>query len=166
MSKRVFRQHFIMRWFAHTFNILGFVMPLYLIAGFIYKAAQTTLISAPTIWASLFIQAFFLSACISTSLILTANFFCEIATDDTGLYVSFLWRKLFIRWQDVIEIKPMAFGFWGFSRILVVTTNALTPFHRLYGLIYGFSPRPSFIITPITDSQGDLIKLIENHTRR
>ena len=103
----------------------------------------------------------------SISMLISAYFFGQnITVTDDGLLVEFLWKDLFVPWDKIIEIKP-AYGFLGNSRntkIYVVLTNALTPFHRLLGLIYGLSVKPAFIIYSTISGYESLVETIKSHT--
>ena len=96
-------------------------------------------------------------------IILTANFFCDVAADDEGLWVSFLWKKQRVYWRDIAQVKPIWITLGPSRKSRIVLTNSLTPFHRLYGLIYGFTWKPSFIIDTTVINQAELIRLITNH---
>jgi len=93
----------------------------------------------------------------------------NITVTDDGLLVEFLWKDLNVPWDKIIEIKP-AFGFWrspqDTKNTCIVLTNALTPFHRLLGLIYGPSVRPAFIISPTISEYHSLVETIKNHTKK
>jgi hypothetical protein len=42
----------------------------------------------------------------------------------------------------------------------VVATNSLTPFHRLYGVIYGVWLHPSFMVYALISDRDDLLRTI------
>ncbi len=148
-----------MRWFTLAFNILGFLTPLYFVVSFAIKAGQTGNLISPVVWLVVILQAAF----IGTVLILTANYFCEITVDENGLWVSFLWQRIHVQWQNIIEIKPAIFNFGAGSQSWVVLTRTLPPFHRLYGLLYGLSWLPSFVIAPLITDSEDLVQRIREH---
>ena len=106
----------------------------------------------------------------SNSMLISAYFFSQnINVTDEGLLIEFLWKDLLISWDKVIEIKP-PFGFLRSFRnqkyIYVVLTDALTPFHRLFGLIYGLSVKPAFIIYPTINEYQSLVETIKKHARK
>jgi hypothetical protein len=106
----------------------------------------------------------------SNSMLISAYFFGQnITVTDRGLWVEFLWKDFFVSWDKIIEIKP-AYGFWRNSRIskpiCVVLTDALTPFHRQLGLIYGFSVKAAFIIYPTISEYQSLIETIQKHVKK
>ena len=106
----------------------------------------------------------------SIVMLISAYFFGQnITVTDEGLLVGFLWKDLFVPWDKLIEIKP-AYGFWRNSRIpkpiCVVLTDALTPFHRLYGLSFGLSVKPAFIIYPTISEYQSLVETIKQHTKK
>ena len=93
----------------------------------------------------------------------------NITVTDDELLIEFLWKDLVVSWDKIIEIKP-AHGFWRNSQnpkpIYVVLTDALTPFHRLFGLIYGLSVKPAFIIYPTISEHRCLVETIKNHAQK
>jgi len=106
----------------------------------------------------------------SIPFLISAYFFDQnITVTDDGLLVEFLWKDLNVPWDKLIEIKP-AFGFWRSPRntkvICIVLTNALTPFHRLFGLVYGPSVKPSFIIFPTISEYQSLVETIKRHAKK
>ena len=141
--------------FAPFFNILAFLGPLFFFVRFAIRASQAANGVAPSVW----LAAFLYMVILEIILLITANYFCEIALNETGVNVTFLWYILHVDWQDIVEIKPRRF--LGRSHSWVVLTNKLTPFHRLYGIIYGFSWLPSFIISPSLRDGEKLVRMIE-----
>jgi len=116
------------------------------------------------------LDIFFTMLLWSTVMLINAYFYGQnITVTDDGLLVEFLWEDLMIPWNKVIEIKP-AFGFLRTSRtqkhIWVVLTDALTPFHRLFGLLYGLSVKPAFIIYPTISEYQSLVETIKEHTKK
>ena len=160
MTTKIFQHPAYIRWFALTFNILGFLSPIYFVVSFAIKASQTDIPVSPLVW----LVVVFRALLIGIFLIITANYFCEITADENGLWVSFLWLQLHIQWQNIIEIKPTILNSKSWTS-WVVLTNTLTPFHRLYGLIYGLSSLPGFIITPAISNKEELVLLIIEHTK-
>ena len=105
-------------------------------------------------------------------LISTYYFGQNITVTDEGLLIEFLGKDLLVSWDKVdkvIETKP-AFGFLKSYRnqkhVCVVLTNALTPFHRFIGLLYGLSVKPAFIIYPTISEYSSLIETIKKHVKR
>ncbi|MEO5887212.1 MAG: hypothetical protein ABIQ77_06060 [Anaerolineales bacterium] len=105
----------------------------------------------------------------SNSMLISAYVFGQnIAVMDEGLMVEFLGKDLFVPWDKIIEIKP-AYGFWRNSRntkIYIVLTDALTPFHRFFGVIYGLSVKPAFIIYSTISEYESLVETIKSHAQR
>ena len=106
----------------------------------------------------------------SNSMLISAYFFGQnIIITDEGLLVEFLGKDLFVPWDKITEIKP-SYGFWKNSRnpkpIYVVLTEALTPFHRLFGLLYRLSVKPAFIIYPTISEYQSLVETIKRHTKK
>ncbi len=141
--------------FTPFFNILAFLAPLFFFIRFVLRVSQTESGASASTW----LIALFYSVFLGVVLLITANYFCDIAIDDTGVSVTFLWRVLHVDWQDIITIKPRKF--MGRSHSWAVITKRLTPFHRLFGLVYVFSWFPSFIISPSLRDGEALAKIIE-----
>ena len=113
---------------------------------------------------------FFIMLLWSIVMLINAYFYGQnITVTHDGLLIEFLWKDLLVDWDKVIEIKPL-FGFFRKSRnqkhILVVLTNALTPFHRLLGLLYGLSLKPAFIIYPSISEYELLVESIRKHAQK
>jgi len=145
--------------FAPFFNILAFLAPLYFLIRFAIRIGQT----ATSVSASAWLISFSYGILLAIVLLITANYFCEVTVDEAGISVTFLWRNLHINWRDIVEIK--AKGFLGHSRSWVVLTKKLTPFHRLYGIVYGFSWLPGFIISPSLHDGEKLAGMIEERVK-
>jgi len=159
MLLKTFQHPSYIRWSALAFNVLGFLTPIYFVVSFAIKASQTGSPILLFVW----LVVIFRAVLIGIFLILTANYFCEITADENGLWVSFLWLRLQIRWQNIIKIKPTTFNSKSWASWIILT-NTLTPVHRLYGLIYGLSSRPGFVIAPTITNKEELIQLIKEHT--
>jgi hypothetical protein len=95
-------------------------------------------------------------------MLLTANFFPDVAVSSDGLEVSFLWRTLRVPWSALVALRPsrrlLRYG----GSNWVIATNALTPFHRLYGFLYAFWSHPSFIVPLGLPGQSDLLETIRS----
>jgi hypothetical protein len=160
LNQTIFRYPGYRRWSTILYNISAFVIPVYIASLAIFRAVTAKLHFTSAGLLSLVFEAIF----ISTVLVLTANFYPEVRVDRNGLYVSFLWYRLPVTWQDIIEIKPSIFNLPKHPTTWVVRTQALTPFHRLYGLLYGFTAHPSFIITHGIANCDKLIQMINQHS--
>ncbi len=151
-----FRYSIITRLFSAIFNVLAFLTPIFLVGNFAirYYAKHASLsFSAllPTLLNSLFY---------GVVLVITANFYSEIIADKNGLQVQFLWFRLPLLWQDIVEIKPSFFNLSSRTTTWVVQTRKLSHFHRLYGLLYSFSFLPSFIVCNEIENREVIIEMI------
>ncbi len=99
--------------------------------------------------------------------LVSAYFWQDIWIDEAGLLVEFLWKKIRVRWVDLIEVKP-AWGFIGqeSKRPVIVLVNGLTPFHRAFGIIYAFSTKPGFVIHPSIRDFQIIKENIRSHMKR
>ena len=156
-----------MKLFKILFSIgaLVFLMRiLLLLLAFVFGKDRLLLdvikVSASLIFAAAFTVCAFLIA---------AYYFPDVDVDDEGLYVEFLWKRIRVSWEDVVELKPVfRYGIPSFGRPVpvIVLTKKLTPFHRIYGLLYGFSTKPAFVIQPAI-SEFELLKTdIEKHIKQ
>jgi len=138
------------------FNLAGIFLPVYILLQYLP-------ISIDNVFSILI-----MSALPSGILLLTANYFPDIEVDENNIYVSFIWMRLSIPLDDLITIKPTFF-----SRLLkpsspaiwVVATQWLSPFHILYGLLYGFWWYPSFIIHSEIENFKDLRSFLHRRIR-
>jgi len=105
----------------------------------------------------------------SISMLISAYFFGQnITVTDEGLLIEFLWKDLFVPWDKIMAIKP-AYGFWRNSqnpKIYIVLTDALTPFHRFFGVIYSRSVKPAFVISSTISEYESLVETIKKHTKK
>ena len=98
-----------------------------------------------------------------TVFLLAAYYYQDIYVDDHGLMIEFLWTKIRVHWEDIIEVKYV----WGLrflreeKRPLVVVVKSLTPFHRVFGVLYALSLKPAFIIDVTIDDFQSLKKNIQ-----
>jgi hypothetical protein len=109
-----------------------------------------------------------LSLFMMVPILVGAYFYQDIWVDEDGILVEFLWKKVRVKWEDIIEIK-LAWGFWlapKESRPVIVLVNRLTPFHCVFGVLYGWSIRPGFIIFPTISDFQSLKKTIESRAKR
>jgi len=151
-------------WIKYFMAVSAFLMPFYLLYSLFTKHSIAEVFSSlhflPLFIAFPFYPIFLLTA---------AYFFQDIIIASDGLLVEFLWKDLNVPWDKIIEIKS-AFGFWRSPRntkvICIVLTNALTPFHRLFGLVYGPSVKPSFIIFPTISEYQSLVETIKRHAKK
>lgn len=98
--------------------------------------------------------------------LVSAYFFQDVQVDKEGLIIDFLWKKLHVPWDKVIQIKPLLGIRGGKQTINVVIVDGLTLFHRLYGFLYGFSLKPAFILWPTVSDYQVLENDIEKHIKQ
>jgi hypothetical protein len=142
------------RWFSPTFNFAALVWPVFLWAS-LATAKNPIVLSGNQLDSVVSATIFGFVV-----LVLTANFFPEIGASTDGLAVSFIFFHLTVRWEDIIDVRPSIFGWPGRPSVWVVRTRALTPFHRLYGLLYALKPEPSFIVSHHLAQHKDLLNRI------
>ena len=155
-EKMTFRYSIITRLFSIIFNAAAFLAPIYLVGNFAIRYyAKYTSLSLSALLPTLLYSLFF-----GVVLVITANFYSEIIADKDGLQVQFLWFRLPVLWQDIVEIKPSIFNLPNHTTTWVVQTQKLSHFHRLYGLFYSFSFLPSFIIRYEIENREAIIEMV------
>jgi len=92
----------------------------------------------------------------------------DIEVEEGGLRIKFIFKSFFINWSDVEEFKPgKTLGLLNLKRTrILVTKNALTPFHRLYGLMYGSTTKPSLLIGTNISNYEELFRIIKNNHKK
>jgi hypothetical protein len=151
------------RWFPITFNVAALFWPLFLCGISISATTKPAAASFNHGWVELLGAGLGIVFQVGV-LVLTANYFPEVSADMAGLWVTFWFFRLRVRWDDIIDVRPSIFG-WGARRTTwVVRTRGLTPFHRLYGLLYALRPEPSFIVPPVLNHQPDLLNRLRQRS--
>jgi hypothetical protein len=95
-------------------------------------------------------------------LVFIAYLFPDINEDEQGLHVKFLFTIYDISWSEILETRnarPLGFRMKQ-GATLVITGSRLSFFHRLYGLLYGKTINPSFVISSRISDYSSLTKSI------
>lgn len=148
------------QWCKNILAVLAFAFPPYMILNTFTSVIPINSLTEIVVTINL---SFFMTI----PLLVSAYFWQDIWIDEEGLLVEFLWRKIRVQYVDVLEAKP-AWGFLGQAnkRPLIVLVNGLTSFHRAFGIIYTFSTKPGFVISPSTSDFQMLKKKIRSHIKR
>jgi len=147
-----------MRTFTSVFNVVGIVFPfIIIILGVIVPVAYQQTLTIGDILTVIF-MALFSRAII----VMVGNYSVGITSDSKGLYIEFFWKQLFVPWESITDLKPI-FNITHFKNIWVIRTNALTPFHRLYGIFYSFSISPCIVYNTNISESGELHKRIKSN---
>lgn len=86
----------------------------------------------------------------------------SFCTSDSGLTVKvFLFWQVFVPWEKVHDIRDTLLGF---SKVVVL--QDLTPIHRVYGVIFGLTFRPAFVIRRRINGYGKAARIIEEKVGR
>lgn len=92
--------------------------------------------------------------------ILLINASPTVWAGEDGIVISaFLVFKIFVPWEELVDIKGIRFGHF------LVRTKRITFFHRIYGWIYSHSLYPSFMIRRDIAERDKLISEIKQHCR-
>jgi hypothetical protein len=146
----------------------GLLFPLIFVAG-IYSDSPATFIEIIGNVESmyrLFLFAITLWPFFLFVILISAYFFSDITVVADGLLVEFLWLKLHVKWDQLIKTKPiLGMNILGLSKrkVVVLLVHGLTPFHRTYGLLYGFSIYPAVVIHPAISDYDLLMQQISLH---
>jgi hypothetical protein len=143
-----------MRAFSLLFNCAAFGLPIYLISPVLADPFGMPVY--------VLILLFLVALWVSGQLLLVANYFPTVLTDEEGIRVKFLWLYLHVPWQDVVGLEP-ARHFKRNKTHWVVITKSLTPFHRFYGLLYALTVRPSFTFDHNISDYSRLLGRIKLH---
>ena len=106
-----------------------------------YKSIQlaiTTQSAKPVI--SILIPILILLPIITTVILFWQEF--TITPKGIEFQVFIFWRK-FVPWEKVIRIKK---SFMPWAKYHIIITEELTFFHRVLGLLYGFTIYPGFVV--------------------
>jgi|SRR5687768_9043413 len=92
----------------------------------------------------------------------------DIVLQEDGLQIKFIFKTFFISWNDIAEFRSArVFGLPMLKKAsIVVMKNGLTPFHRLYGLMYGKTIQPSLLIWSYISNYEELVVLIKQNLKR
>jgi len=103
-----------------------------------------------------------------TMFVFIAQLMSDISINEHGLRTTFLFKKLVVNWEDIVEIKPSKpFGLRaGRKASIVITRNGLTFFHRIYGIVYGQTNQPAFLIWSNISDYDVLMKDIKKNWRK
>ena len=162
MISRQYSHPKYIRWFKNIFVILAFVFPAYWILNSISRFTPNNF------WAVIVDDIVFSPLIFIVLLTSTYYFGQDVLVDEEGLQIEFLWKKMRVRWVDIIETKATFGSLFASEKNcpLIILVNGLTPFHRIFGVLYGLSIKPGFVIFPsISDFQG-LKENIQSHIKR
>lgn len=137
--------------------LITFVMIVVTLASLIIDLLDPTRTATsgdlPPPWGSLF--GVFVSVILFA---LFSNMYPSLQITDRGIYVQvFLLGWSFVPWSDVLDVHDSLIGG---SHTQIVVVRRLTPIHRLFGLIYGFTLKPAFRVSRSLEEYQEAIKYI------
>ena len=152
-----------MRYFTSLFNILSFCTPPSMTVYILVQLSSSN--HEPVVWGLLIPLLCIIWLLAPVAILLGGNFYTEILSDQDGLHIKFLWKQIVIPWGEIIEQKPMFRSRW-VRKFWVIKTRSLTPFHRLYGLLYAFSLAPSIVYSDQISNYAELNRRIRANLRK
>jgi hypothetical protein len=160
MALRRYSHPLYIQWCKNILAVLAFLFPHYMIWN-----SFTSVIPIHTL--TEIVVTIFISLFMMIPLLISAYFWQDIWVDEEGLLIEFLCKKLRVKWEEIIEVKP-AWGFLGQKnkRPLIILVKGLTPFHRTFGVIYGLSIKPGFVIFSSVNDFQILKENTQNHIKR
>lgn len=91
--------------------------------------------------------------------------YSDVYVDEQGLLIKFFRIHLRVHWSDIREVKPIKSKLWASfvgtiieERYLVITSSQLSIFHRLYGIVFGQTTLPSFLVTSLISNSPELME--------
>ena len=86
----------------------------------------------------------------------------SFCTSESGITVKvFIFWQVFVPWDKVHDVRDTLLGF---SKIVVL--QELTPIHRVYGMIFGLTFRPAFVIRRRINGYDKAVRIIEERAGR
>src|SRR5687768_13906076 len=96
------------------------------------------------------------------SSVLYQGAWADLETDDEGIYIQFLWKKLYVPWDNLVDVKDFGVSL-ARTTIVLVNKNRLTWFHRIYSVFTVGSFLPGFHIYPQLTHSKELLHIINRH---
>jgi hypothetical protein len=100
--------------------------------------------------------------CLFLGSLYITNSYPDIKIVDDGLQLNSSGIKFHVCWQDIQKVYR---GKGYYFKVFLIETKTLTPFHRIYGLMYGNSNVPSFLIWSILPGHEKLLHEIKAHIK-
>ena len=145
--------HKFNRFFGYTLVTVFFTLGILFLVNSIISITQGESISILNSIISFLVSSVFLPL-----VFLYADFLeVDIHVDENGLNLKSPLKTFHVQWDDVIEIRRASLlGIPMFNKPnIVITKSNLTPFHYLYGIIYGRIAKPSFYFSSfVSDSEN------------
>jgi hypothetical protein len=155
MSKRVYRYPFATRFFM----FLGIVVAALFILAFIFYLviSSANLINGITnppdraFELFLLIFGFFI-------FLYVVNLYLDIEILDDGLLLNASGIRFRVKWSDIKKVRR---GYGNIFKTYAIETKSLTPFHRVYGIMYLKNFSRCFIVWSILPDYERLVSVIK-----
>ena len=156
-----YKPRWLVQAFTHLSNILTIAFPILYIALFIWidiKNSNENLVV-------LLILQLICIVITPISFLIAGNFFTEIMSDAEGLHIIFFWRYVTVRWEDIVDLRSIALTLDKHSTF-AIRASSITPFHRIYGMIYSFTLLPTLIFHKNISERHELEQRIKTAIRQ
>jgi hypothetical protein len=92
----------------------------------------------------------------------------DVEVEEDGLLIKFVLKTLYVKWEEICLLKQARYLGFRMSRknSVVITNKALTPFHCIYGLLYGQTNQPAFLILSDISRYNELIETIKGNIKK
>ncbi len=90
------------------------------------------------------------------------NAYPTVWVGDQGLAIRFLFRRILIPWDEIVDIRKVTSPPFGSH---IVRARRITMFHRVYGLIYAKSLLPAFLVGRGIGNRDELLDEIRRRAR-
>ena len=100
----------------------------------------------------------------TTHWILTWNYAPDICISEEYLYVNFFFKQMRVRLNNLVGIKKIITpSLRKKGSIVLLFQEGLTPFHRLYGGMFGRSFHQGIIVLDSISNRGELERILRTH---
>lgn len=96
--------------------------------------------------------------------VVVSHLYSTIYVDKEYLYVNFFFKRKCARLEDIVKVKSAVTPARRQS-FVVLFKKGLTPFHRVYGWIFGSSFYPGVYVADSIDDRDDLERLLRRYVK-
>ena len=96
---------------------------------------------------------------------IAGNFFLPIDSEQDGLVIKYLWIKIPLPWESIIDMRPLL-NISVIKSLHVIRTKRFTPAHRLLGLLYSFTLSPCICVHSSISNHAELAKRVKSRINK